>query len=394
MKALLVYCSRLLFRLNLWLPGVTILSWMGRCDSESIVLFAYPLQMCGNDPKASRILAKLIRLNLDRSAEGNLWLASIARRIGRPKLALCIYKRTMRLSNVDNGVPAASVLFNLVESIVDRSIHKEIAEAVDSLHLQTCPDQPLVLVPISDYYFPLFELWWEQARKHVRGRFVILAMDPIVREKLLHGFDCSTLDFSQFFAFNDDGYLNRHCKGTLWILRVLVLRELIARRRTVVSLDLDAIVLDNLDDLLAQFPPSDILIQKDFSIPLDVARELGFIVCCGFMVLRPTDACLDFMNRYAQATIRELDDQTAINHMISRAKVTKLRSTQISMTFESDGLTWICPDNSLVSRDLNHGRFIRHFLQHQKSIAELRTSLGLDPHVDVSAGSRSSTITF
>jgi hypothetical protein len=212
---------------------------MRSCDSEDIARFAYPLQMCGDDPRASGFLAKLIRRNLDRSADGNLWLASIARRIGRPKLAISIYKRTRR--RIDAASVTAGVLSDLVESLVDRSIYPEIAEAAESLQLQSSPNDPLILVPLSDRYFPLFELWWEQARKHIRGRFVVLAMDPVARQKLLHGFDCSVLDVSRYFCYTEQGLLNRHCKGSLWILRVLILRELVARGHTVVSLDLDAI---------------------------------------------------------------------------------------------------------------------------------------------------------
>jgi hypothetical protein len=77
--------------------------------------------MCGDDPRASGFLAKLIRRNPDRSADGNLWLASIARRIGRPKLAISIYKRTRR--RIDAARVTAGVSSDLVESLVDRSIY-------------------------------------------------------------------------------------------------------------------------------------------------------------------------------------------------------------------------------------------------------------------------------
>jgi hypothetical protein len=47
------------------------------------------------------------------------------------------------------------------------------------------------------------------------------------------------------------------------------------------------------------------------------------------------------------------------------------------MTFESAGVAFVCPDTSLVSHDIRHGTFIRHFEQRGQSVAQLRLELGL-----------------
>jgi hypothetical protein len=97
------------------------------------------------------------------------------------------------------------------------------------------------------------------------------------------------------------------------------------------------------------------------------------------MVLQPTAATKVFLDRYAKRTMQELDDQLAINHMIGEATISELAKAPSYFTFQSDGVSWLCPDKSLVSREISSGRFVRHFQQHGQTIAELRTQLGLQP---------------
>jgi hypothetical protein len=147
----------------------------------------------------------------------------------------------------------------------------------------------------------------------------------------------------------------------------------------VTSIDLDAMVLADLEGMLRGFAKVDIIAQQDYSIPVDVARKLGFVLCCGFMVFHPTSATKAFLDRYAKRTIQELDDQLAINHMISEATISELTKTPGYFTFQSNGVSWLCPDKSLVSREISSGSCVRHFQQRGQTIAELRAQLGLQP---------------
>ena len=185
------------------------------------------------------------------------------------------------------------------------------------------------------------------------------------------------VDLSPYFGFDQTGSVDDFSKRHLWVLRVLVLKELISRGHTVISLDLDAVLVGDLGQMLEALPISDIVAQRDYSIPLDVAHELGFVICCGFMLIRSNPAIIAFMSRYAAQVTLEFDDQTALNHLLLEATVQNQTSTNAYMAFDSGGVSWVCPDTSLVSRDVGYGTVIRHFQQQGQSIEDLRRSLGL-----------------
>ncbi len=171
------------------------------------------------------------------------------------------------------------------------------------------------------------------------------------------------MDLSPYFGFDSAGRIDDYSKRHLWILRVFLLRALAARGHTVLSLDLDAVFVGDLAPLLATLPPADIVAQQDYSIPIDVARRLGFILCCGFLLIRPSPTVLAFLDRYVEATAHELDDQTALNHLLLAAGLTNKQTNPTHMSFTSMGLRWVCPAPTLISRDIDYGTVLRHFQQ-------------------------------
>jgi hypothetical protein len=74
------------------------------------------------------------------------------------------------------------------------------------------------------------------------------------------------------------------------------------------------------------------------------------------------------MDRYMTRVILELDDQIAINHLVEEAGIVGKRVMPTYMSFVSAGVTFICPDPSLVSRSLESGSVIRHFQQRGETV--------------------------
>ncbi len=376
----LLFCGRVLARLQRWPAAVTAIYLAGpfeRLTSLQKGQLLYAVLLSNHSIVTRCIYVRLLRRELDRTADDNFWLAAMAQRLDRPRLAAAIYRRTGQQNHTKEELAVARAMAGLTESIVSGSIYKEVSASVDALKLM--PGEEVVVVPAGSNYLPLFELWLEQAKRHLRGRILGLALDAGASAKLGSSLNGSVIDLSPYFVFDVDGQIHERARNGLWILRVLVLRELVSRGHRVVSLDLDAVVFSDLQAMLDGFPEADLVAQQDYSIPMEVARKLGFVLCCGFMVLRPTDATKAFLDRYAERTMVELDDQLAINHMLAAAGVTERVTTANYFTFRSNGVIILCPDKSLVSRDIGHGSVVRHFQQHGQTIAELRAQLGLQP---------------
>jgi hypothetical protein len=129
--------------------------------------------------------------------------------------------------------------------------------------------------------------------------------------------------------------------------------------------------------MIAALPPSDIVAQKDHSIPMDVERQIGFVLCCGFLLVYPTPASVALLDRLCEATLVERDDQLALNHLIARAGLIGRTEESGTLLFQAAGAQFVCPDPALVSRTLESGAVIRHFQQDGKTVEQLRLALGL-----------------
>jgi len=375
---LLVALSRITGRFGFWFQTVVILYLAGpfrTLDKQSRGRLLYAVLVSGLEPRTQRLFIRLLRRDLDSSADANLWLGGMAQGLGRQRLAALIYGRTARQKHSATEVAVARTMAELCGSFASGSIYPMIGALVDRLSLAEHED--IVLVSAGSAYLELFGLWLEQARKYVSGRIVGIALDATSDTALRSSLDGFVIDLSPFFVFDDAGKIQERSRNALWILRVLILGEIVSRGHRVISIDLDAVVLADLETMLQDFPDVDIVGQEDFSLPMDVARRLGFVICCGFMVLRPTPACIAFLDRWAKRTMRILHDQEAINYMIEEAGITNLVRSGSYFTFQSDGLSWLCPDKSMVSRDVGHGTVVRHFQQRDETIPELRAQLGL-----------------
>jgi hypothetical protein len=382
MKTIFLRLGRLLSRLHRWVPAALAFSLvrpLSEQNDDAKGRFAYACMMERKNARVQSIVAGVLRGELDRSPDVNLWLAKICWSLGRLRLAALIYRRTERQSGASAQARVATTMRLLAETIRNNDIYKCISAAVDGLGLPEHLEEPIVFAPVSSRYFDLFRLWVEQIHERVRGPRVILALDGASKDRLEQEFDCKVIDLSTYFVFHDGGVIDKLCRNNLWILRVMVLRELIARGYSVLSLDLDAIVVGDLEGLIASLPASDIVAQMDYSIPVDVARELGFVLCCGFMLIRSNAATKAFFDSYCQWTIEELDDQLGINHLLQDAGVKNVVRNSLCMQFDSAGVSWVCPDKSLVSRDHSYGTVIRHFQRAGETIEQLREGLGLMP---------------
>jgi hypothetical protein len=265
---ILLTSSRILSRFNLWTQSVLVLSRIRpstRLDSNFRLRFSYFCLIRKDSPRIRRAFAGIVRRDLDISAANNLWLAFTAWCLGCFKLAELINKRTARLNS---GTPEAVMAAREAEfavSLLNGTLADTLSDLVERLSIPVTATEPLIVVPISGQYGKLFELWKQQVDYHAKGRLVVLAMDEwakkIVRESGVH----YVIDLSSYFGFDQTGRVDDFSKRHLWVLRVLVLKELISRGHTVISLDLDAVLVGDLGQMLEALPISDIILFRSTS---------------------------------------------------------------------------------------------------------------------------------
>jgi len=369
---------RLFGRFHLWALAVLAGSYRGKVADwtpDQLARFPYACLMGRGNPLVRSAFARLLRRERNSPPAVHLWLAFVAWQLGEPRFSVLLDRRVAKRYPKTPEAAIAARQADFAEALLAGRLASSLAAGLDGLSL--APAEQVAIVPASAGYDDLFQLWRSQFSLHAQGRIVVLAMDPATVESYANDPGLAVLDLSAWFGFDERGRVETCSRRHLWVLRVLVLRELVRRGHRVVSLDSDAILLASLDNLLAGLPDADIVAQRDYSIPVDVARRLGFILCCGFLVVSPTPACNAFLDRYASQCALELDDQFALNHLIAGDSIQNRTESGGRLTFQSCGVRWVCPPVSLVSRDLDRGRVIRHFTQRGDSVEALRARLGI-----------------
>jgi hypothetical protein len=368
-------------RLDQWRIAATLLARMpfASLDETARGRLSYALLMLNrSDPaNAHKLFKQLLDTNSNLSAPLSLELATIAIRIRHPPLYRELLAQAISKSNDTATYDAAATLLALHNAHEEGSLATRIDTIVEEAGIPAAG--LLTLVPLSSRYLDLWSLWIEQQRKHIGGTVVVIALDDEVLTPLRNEPQVAVIDAREFVAWKSPGSLHDASRGVLWQIRTWILRDLLRRDRTTLVLDLDAIPLSNLQPLFDSIPDADVIAQEDHSLPMDVNRKFGFILCCGFMLWRPTVAAKKLLDRFATEVMIERDDQLALNHILARDGISNRGKIVNSMQFESKGVHIACPDPTEVSRTLHNGTILRHFQQKGHTVPQLKQALGLYP---------------
>lgn len=374
-----VAASKALARLHRWWACAAVLARvpLAELDETSVGRLRYALMMANRVRPAQTQAAfgRLVQRAGIASPELCLELAMMATSLGLSEMAATLLERvSQQATNADTADAAGRLLrLNRMEAL--GTLRPALGAAIDGFPLQQAG--MLTLVPVSGKYLELWQLWLQQVRLHACRVVVAMVMDDAALAALQGEPDVLPVDVREYFSWSREGRLHPHTRGVLWYLRVLLLQELVRRGHPVLVLDLDAIPVGDVIAMLSALEWSDVVAQQDHSIPKDVDRQLGFVLCCGFMLWRPTTPALRLLERFGEEAALERDDQLALNHMLAANGITHRVEADGELHFESCGVGVVCPADSRVSRTMVSGSVVRHFHQTGQGTPEIRAALGL-----------------
>lgn len=187
---------------------------------------------------------------------------------------------------------------------------------------------------------------------------------------------CSNTQFLYFVCF--DGNVekmlkkyNLRCNYThylpaigshqrLWLIRGLVVRNLIAMGYDVFLADSDAIWLRNPFPILAQFPHSDIIASRA-SYPEEIYERLGATICMGFVYFQSNPGTISLWMSVNDEMMRtkQPDDQRIFNRALMKLGLTFPRKLNyVTNKVHDTGMTQ-SKTNSLNVTMLSHSMFRR-----------------------------------
>lgn len=223
---------------------------------------------------------------------------------------------------------------------------------------KTARSKQLIAVFANDAYRPVLQNWMAAMQRIGIRNYMVVALD----RKLF----C-------YLEARGVRTLYRPCEpalGELWIHRLNVISELLERGHDVIHSDADAVWLKNplpyLDAL-----PHDMLFSQGTVWPPDVQEQWGFVLCCGFFMLRSNVRTRSFVRKLKARVRRDRDDQISCNRLLCETGTRWEEARQpYPLTFRGTGLICSpevreghCGDLTLAL--LPHRLFQRLFEEHE-----------------------------
>jgi hypothetical protein len=202
-------------------------------------------------------------------------------------------------------------------------------------------------------YYPLKNIWYDRTSKKCTYAKIVIFEDITVLRNTV---------FDQTFP------------GYIWAIRFKHNLNLLFKiNKPIVMCDLDVIIEKDIQAIVDL--PFDIIISTEIggpnSYPKDCSNKLGFGVCCGFMVLKPTikNIMLEIFKNMASKKYNTYDDQVNIMNYIVNSEYT-LQDEKVILDNKEytnkiitiDNQTICVLDFNIVTRDpiLNNGQFANH----------------------------------
>ena len=215
-------------------------------------------------------------------------------------------------------------------------------------------NKPHIIVFANYNYLPVLENWIIAIQKTGITNYLIISLDEklhlYLRQRSIHT-------------------LLRPCEldlGKLWIHRVEVILEFIAKGHDIIHSDADAIWLKDplpyLNDL-----PQDMIFSQGTLWPPDIQKKWGFVLCCGFFMLRSNKNTLAFMQKLLERVKQDKDDQVSCNRLLFEEGLTwNMPKETYNLTFREH--TFICSNDYITGETpsfsvalLPHSKFQRLF---------------------------------
>lgn len=183
---------------------------------------------------------------------------------------------------------------------------------------------PLIIVFANYNYLIVLENWLAAIKRLNIENYLIISLDNKLHLELQERRINSRL---------------RPCEldlGKLWIHRVDIILELLEEGYDVIHSDADAVWIKDPLPFLKELP-HDMIFSQGTIWPPDIHEKWGFVLCCGFFLLRSNRNTRQFVKTLSDRVRKDRDDQVSCNRLL-----------------QENGLIWDMPNETYQLSFRNH----------------------------------------
>jgi len=192
-------------------------------------------------------------------------------------------------------------------------------------------DSPLVVTFSDHRYSPILMNWLAALEDIGISNVLVISLDDVTHQ-LMRRAEVSS------FRLPDEA-----CdRDRFWVLRMRVFRDLCEGGVTFVHSDTDAIWLQNPFVTDLDLLGHDLIASQGTIWPLDVAGSQGFVLCCGFFMLRSSSASRALMEAAMHIVEECEDDQIALNRALVQKGIQWSTALSTQYKMELNGHLFSC----------------------------------------------------
>ena len=221
----------------------------------------------------------------------------------------------------------------------------------------------IVVVCLSNGFFDVIDIWMDCYEKNRWGEVVFLCFDneSLLKVKArgyrgVHLFEKSKITESSTAKRPPNLLMD-----LVWVARTNVILGILLSGKNVLQCDGDAFWYSCPSKLWSDSTDVDAYFQIDISIPRDIQRSWGFILCCGFYYIKNSPSSIAFYQDFVEVTRRYMHDQIGLNVYLHELGTRWIPSEDGGYSAKTPhGLQIVGLNKNVVSRNLETGSVIRH----------------------------------
>jgi hypothetical protein len=237
-----------------------------------------------------------------------------------------------------------------------------------------------IIVTFIDYnYYDIFKIFYDYF-KTLNLNLLVVTLDENIN-KILNNLNYINIKILY------RPYILKNKDDNFWKFRLNIINEIFKEnKKNIIHTDSDCFWFKNIFDEINKIKQTyDIIGSIAYSHPINIANNLGFVLCCGFYFIKYTEKNSSIIDNIQKVQINSNDDQVLFNNYLYNNKISIVENACdndiiYKTIFLNDESKVGIISNDVISRKYNKNLYCFHPYLKSKNIvskiSEIKSAIG------------------